>query len=227
MPTQTREGPKSDDQGKEVRLSCSACNRETTHTIVRSAEYVGNYEDGDFGVTGWDEYQVVECKGCQAMSFRHSSRDTEDASYDPYTQQEVLHERVAVYPHRLPGRHTIQDTYLLPPTIRRAYEETVQALAADMPVLAGVGIRAIVESVCKDRGAQGINLEQRIDDLIAQGALTKAGAEILHSLRVMGNAAAHEVKPHSISALSIAMDVVEHTLNGLYIIPQRASALPK
>ena len=59
------------------------------------------------------------------------------------------------------------------------------------------------------------------------GVLTKDGAEILHSLRILGNIAAHEVTPHSDDQLAVAMNVVEHLLNGVYILPKAASHLPK
>ena len=88
-------------------------------------------------------------------------------------------------------------------------------------------MRAIVETVCKDRNAKGRSLELQIDDLVTQGVMTKDGAGILHSLRLMGNAAAHEVKPHRAEDLRVAMDVVEHVLVGVYLIPKRAAKLPR
>lgn len=96
-----------------------------------------------------------------------------------------------------------------------------------MPVLAGIGLRALVETVCKEREAEGKNLEQRIDNLVAQGVLTLDGAEFLHSLRIMGNQAAHEVKPHPVADLNLAFDVIEHVLTGVYLIPNRAAQLPQ
>ncbi len=59
------------------------------------------------------------------------------------------------------------------------------------------------------------------------GVLTTDGPSNLHCLRIMGNQAAHEVKPHSEADLSIAFDVVEHLLEGVYILPKKATKLPK
>jgi len=59
------------------------------------------------------------------------------------------------------------------------------------------------------------------------GVLTKDGADILHSLRNMGNDAAHEVKPHSEVELNVAFDVVENLLENVYLLPQKAKKLPK
>jgi hypothetical protein len=197
------------------------------HRIIRSAEYVGDYVTGDFSITSWDEYQVVECLGCQTISFRHRHRDTESIGHDPDDGEQFLEEDIKLYPSRVAGRHEMDKTWLLPLAIQRVYKETLSALRGAMPVLAGIGIRAIVETVCHDRGAIGANLEKRIDDLVDQGVMTKDGAEILHSLRIMGNAAAHEVKPHSVDDLNTAFDVIEYVLTGVYILPAKAEKLPR
>jgi hypothetical protein len=63
-----------------------------------------------------------------------------------------------------------------------------------------------------------------MDDLTTKSVLTPAGAEILHKIRTLGNAAAHEVKPHSEKQLGLAMDVVEHLLTDVYILPRRVAA---
>jgi hypothetical protein len=43
----------------------------------------------------------------------------------------------------------------------------------DQPVLTGIGIRALVETVCKDRKTKGKNLAEQIDDLVTIGALPR------------------------------------------------------
>jgi hypothetical protein len=59
------------------------------------------------------------------------------------------------------------------------------------------------------------------------GVLTKENADILHSLRNMGNDAAHLVIPHSEEELNVAFDVVENLLYSVYLLPLKAKKLPK
>ncbi len=132
-----------------------------------------------------------------------------------------------VYPGRVAGRHKLRGSRYLPSQIISVYNEAHSALCNKLSVLAGVGIRALIEVVCKDKSAIGSNLEKQIDNLVTMGVLTKDGAEILHSLRIMGNQAAHEVKPHSEKDLNTAFDVVEHLLEGVYLLPLKAKKLPK
>lgn len=224
---ESRIGPKHEEQGKEVRVQCRECGRETNHTVCASAEFESEYSERDFSITSWDEYQVIECKGCQTVSFRHRSRDTEDTDHDPDTEEEFLVESVKLYPEHASGRDAMRNAELLPSPVQRIYQETLSALNGGMRVLAGIGIRALVETMCKDRDAGGRDLEKRIDDLVAQGAVARGGADILHGLRIMGNQAAHEVRPHTAEDLNVALDVIEHALLGIYVLPRQAARLPR
>ncbi len=163
----------------------------------------------------------------ERISFREnwlSTDDLEPSKEDPNSF--VLADHESLYPSRLVGAAPMADSHLLPSKLVRIYEETHSALSANLPVLAGIWIRAIVETLCAELIAKGKNLQGRIDDLAAQGVVTAAGAKILHSLRLLGNKAAHEVKPHRSEELLIAMQVVEHALQGVYILPKKAKQLP-
>lgn len=117
----------------------------------------------------------------------------------------------------------MDDDYLLPTNLQRIYSETLRSLNSGLNVLAGIGVRAIVETICKDKSASGRDLFAKINDLVTQGVLTQDGADILHKLRTLGNEAAHEVKPHSNTQLGLALDVIDHLLQGVYILPHHAS----
>ena len=102
-----------------------------------------------------------------------------------------------LYPSRLLGRKEIDGLYDLPHGLYRIYKETHAAICNKLNILAGVGIRALVEAICNERSSPGGNLATRIDGLVTLGLITADGAKILHSIRVMGNKAAHEAKVNS------------------------------
>ena len=120
----------------------------------------------------------------------------------------------------------MREAHLLPHNVYRIYQEAHGALCAELGILAGLGLRALVEAVCVDRQVTNGNLQSKIDQLATAGHITQAGARILHSLRFMGNAAAHEVKAHTPQQLNAAFDVVEHLLQGVYVLPSQAANLP-
>lgn len=124
----------------------------------------------------------------------------------------------------MPGHKLIAES-LLPDSVSQVYAETYKALCNEQPVLAGVGIRALIEAVCQERNATGKTLEKKIDGLVDLNLLTSDGAKSLHNLRVIGNQAAHEVKPHSEEKLSAAMKIIEHLLEAVYVIPKYGNQL--
>lgn len=190
-----------------------------------SIDKSGEEHDGDFDFYWNSHYQIIECQGCKTISFRKSSSNSED--YEPVGQNEyesVVYEEI--YPSRIEGRKGLDDELIyLPSKVQRIYTETLQALNSKSPILAGIGLRALVETVCEEKNANGTNLLKKIDDLTNQNVLTPVGAQILHKIRTLGNAAAHEVKPHSEKQLGLAMDVIEHLLTDVYILPKQVEAV--
>jgi len=208
-----------------IDAPCGSCKRSTKHKILTDIELAGREETEDTFLYGWDnEYQIIQCQGCETIMFRQTHMNSDDmehyAGRDGWESEYVTFEDY--YPNPEKNRTGLSDDHLLPEKLQRIYNETLNALNGNNPVLTGIGLRAIIETVCKDQSATGSNLYSQINSLVEQSVLTKEGAEILHKLRVLGNDAAHEVKPHSNVQLGLAFDVVEHLLQGVYILPYHA-----
>jgi len=208
-------------KGDEKQIPCSKCIGKTSHKVLLSIDQTGEEHDGDWDYY-WDtNYQIVQCQGCKTISFRKSSSNSEDCYQISDTEYDrCVHEEL--YPSRIEGRKGLEnELHYLPPTVQKIYSETLHALNSKSPILAGIGLRALVETVCQEKTATGENLLKRIDDLVSKQVLTPNGAGILHKIRTLGNEAAHKVKPHSEKQLGIAMDVVEHLLTDVYILPKQ------
>lgn len=213
----------NETKDKKLLVSCGECKRKTNHIVLVSADLSGTDEiSHDFEIHWSSNHQIIQCQGCDTISFRKVSQNSEDSfvQIGPDEWEENIYEEL--YPNRNEGRVPIKDIHLLPTDIERIYAETLKATNGDQPVLSGIGIRALIETTTKERNANGKDLMEKINDLVTQGVLTKDGADILHKLRVLGNKAAHEVKPHSADQLYLAMDVIEHLLQGVYILPHHA-----
>jgi hypothetical protein len=201
--------------GTQVRAPCRECSRETNHLVVRAVQQQG--EDEYQSIWWGTVYQIVQCQGCDAVGFRSVYSDSETVDPDGNVVQVIK-----FYPDPYAGRQAIGDAHLLPKDVKRIYEEALEAMNNGQPVLVGIAIRAIIETVCKAKNAPGSNLAQRIDGLVTLNLLAQGGATILHKLRVLGNNAAHEVKAHTTEELSLAMDVVDHLLATVYILPAQS-----
>lgn len=206
-------------KARRLAIVCEGCGRETRHEVLTGAQMSDSNPDGDihFGA----EFLVVQCMGCLTVSFCEESWDSETC--DPETGNLAISR--AIFPPRITGRPALRDVWYLPPQIRQVYDETRAAIIQNLPVLGGIGIRAIIETVCKEKNARGSNLQARIDALAALQLIARQEAEVLHSLRFMGNAAAHETKAHSSEELNIAFDIVEHLLRTVYLLERQQHRL--
>lgn len=223
MGRQTRDFKLETLENQKHKIACKECSRETLHTIIASYKETGSDECGFGQSVGWtSQNQIIQCLGCESVTFREVSSCSEDCYHDYEENETIYPETIKYYPARTTGLKAI-NTYLLPTKLQSIYEETRLAIENEQNVLAGIGVRALIETVCKDQSATGKNLFEQINSLKEKSILTNDGADALHKLRSLGNDAAHEVKAHTKDQLLLALQIVDHMLDGTYIIPQNIS----
>lgn len=211
-------------QHEEAEVACTKCAGKTFHKALVTVDESGSDGDGDYSFDWHTAHQVIQCQGCKSISYRIVSSNSEEHYIDERGEQHHF-EAEKLYPPRLEGRQGLDhEAVYLPHEVRQIYEETATALSVQTPILAGIGLRALLEQVCKEKNAEGGDLFKKIDYLVEKRVLTPASAAILHKIRTLGNAAAHEVKPHTDRQLSLAMDIVEHLLKDVYILPKQVEA---
>ena len=62
----------------------------------------------------------------------------------------------------------------------------------------------------------------KIEGLHEKGLLTRQHSEILHEHRFLGNDAVHDLKQPTQDELKLAIQIVEHTLENLYELKDKA-----
>jgi hypothetical protein len=193
----------------------------------------------------WNEaFQIVQCRGCEAHSFRQTTCCSEDIDTATGLPETVVTE----YPGKPAAKNGLDSHELKPfPNValgpRRIYRETVEAYNRELYTLAAGGLRAIIEAICADRsitdgpcevedkrsGEKRIerrtDLRAKIHGMAERGVLTKAHADTLHEHRFLGNKALHELRTPSPDDLSVALAIVEHTLETIYELPKKGAAL--
>lgn len=215
----------SKEVGKACRVLCDKCKQTTAHSILAAIDYSGESDDGAMQV--WGSAQVIQCKGCEDVGFRDAFSCSESMGPDGLCDFDEH-----LYPSRTDHSLTEQlylrdDIYDIPDLVQAIYRETLKAAQHEMPTLAGVGIRAILEAICQERKAIKYSLAEKIDELVGMSVLTADGATILHGIRLLGNDAAHEMKAPTKNQIAAALKVIDHLLLGVYVLPQEASILPK
>jgi hypothetical protein len=212
---------KAKDQ--DLKVGCSKCKAKVWHKVIMSADETGK-EDGKTNgeAVEWKlSFQIIQCQGCKSLSFRHVSANSEDFREVEKGKWEVV-EHETLFPSRTEGRIPLKDTHIIPDQLRAIYVETIASLNNRQPLLSAIGVRSILETVCRDKKAQGKDLYGKINYLVSDGAMTRDGAEILQMLRSVSTEPPHETVAHSAEELACAMDVIEHILQGSYVLPLNA-----
>ncbi len=204
---------------KPMKSFCPKCKRNTNHEVLAEKELSGvaGYDE----ITWWEAYQIIQCKGCDEVSFRIEASNTED--YDPNTGD--LEKHVSIFPDATNEREPMANFKLLPQSVRTIYLEVLKTLGQGAPLLAAIGLRVLIEAICIEQGMTSKNLEKKIDELAHNGFLSTKEAEFLHRHRFMGNIAAHEISAPEPRALVAAVDIAETILKSIYILPELAEEM--
>lgn len=197
-----------------VKNHCNSCQQKTSHDIEGM-----HSERGDEHYHCLTEHAIVKCRGCGEVSFRRAFHDYESAYPTDHDEWEVPVD-IESYPKASKGNI---DTKYLPEVVESIYSETCNAYRDGALTLAGIGFRATIEAICNDQNIFGKELSTRINSLASKGLISKKDSVRLHSIRFMGNDAAHDIKKPSAKSLNAALIIVEHLLTTVYILDKEAA----
>lgn len=198
----------------EEKYFCRNCKGLRNHKIVFEKKTRGC---DDINYIQWiDNYFIIECLGCETISFLNIYSDTEMVNYNENGEPDYDNE-ITLYPFYLDKGKELENVYYLPPIIKNIYKETISAFKANAYILTAGGFRAIIEAVCNNLKIRKDDLSKRIDLLHDKGHLTLNESKRLHSIRFLGNDALHEMATPKKEQLLILLDITNHLLENLFI----------
>ena len=200
---------------KNVDCFCSQCGRRTHHRVL----FVKSESSDDPEFFWSSTYRIVECCGCDNVSFLRETIDESDIDYDGNF---ISH--YTTYPVR-EGTVRALESWEIPFDIRKVYNEAITAYNNDCLLLSAAGFRATIEAICLDKAIKGKNLEARINALHKEGIITLNDRNRLHTIRFLGNDSIHEMKMPDKQGLNLVMKIVNSTLTNLYILDKECEEL--
>lgn len=197
-----------------IETDCYECNVTTHHKALFVKQVESKFVDNHFLF-----YMVVECGGCKTISFvireplkKVSPDEDQFIDFNYPTEEDLGYED---YNFLKP-----EDQNRLPKKINELYEEIKLVFSGDSNVFAGVGLRMLIEAICINQKISGSNLQQKIKNLHGQGMISSSELPILDKLRLIGNDSAHKIKSFSMNNLGYALDIINHVLRSIYILPK-------
>jgi hypothetical protein len=206
-----------------MRVFCNNCRSETNHQI--KAQHTSQYPDIRAGrYTGyWEErrQRLLICAGCEEGTLEVGWTCAGD--HDRESGEQFWSN--TYYPQRKKRQVDAKRFKQLPERLDKIYRETVQGFNIEIRILTAVGLRSLVEGICKDQdiGQSGNNLKTRIEQL--DQILPDHIVEDLHEFRFMGNEAVHELGAPSEADLRMAIEICEDLLNYIYELDYKVKQL--
>lgn len=217
-----------------IKCRCASCNRSTNHNVLKEVK-----QPIDDGEGWWEEstYQIIQCAGCEEITFRKLYTDSQmqqyyDPEFDdvPYSQE--------LFPKRDRNTRNIKVTRNLPKNLTTIYRETIDAFNNGQYILCSAGLRTLIEGICLDKEITGkevvttrgktkisTSLESKIDGLSINRFLTEENSKALHELRFLGNDSLHELNLPDVDDLITAIDIIELTLSNIYELSHKTRKL--
>ncbi len=200
-------------------IFCNNCGCETNHRC--EGEHYRDYPNyNDNGTIAFVErlgYRLWICEGCETGTLGdYYLFDATDEEYKKRMQENYTPERTQFYTKA-------KNFKQLPKKLTSIYKETLSAFNNNLVILCAVGIRSLLEGICADKSISGSNLKEKVDNMVA--ILPKSIVISLHSIRFIGNEAAHELNAPTTDDLRMAIEICEDLLNYLYELDYKARRL--
>ncbi|WP_340010804.1 DUF4145 domain-containing protein [Paenibacillus sp. FSL H7-0690] len=227
------------------KLYCKRCKRHTNHKVLSNDNIPLSYTISASGFDDYnfhDEYHIVQCMGCDNVCFAnvYSGDDCQEVDEDGYLFYDTVY---TVYPEE-PKPVAIKRIFYqvsnftnVPSFINQVYHEVVSSFNTEANLLPAVGLRTIVEAICKEvkvidgfvykeDGTQVVNkegnplrsdnLQGKINGLHEMGIITLPQRNILHQIRLLGNYAVHEIEFPKRKTIRLGIEIIEKTLENIY-----------
>lgn len=215
---------------------CNNCSGTRKHDILYHDKVKWTEEiDERHSVEGSNTYELLKCRGCEAVQYRHSSWFSED--WDPETGGPNL--KIECYPPPMYRKEPdwIQDfvivdggSFFMPPindVIRSIFKEIYIALQNDAPQLAILGIRALLEEVMIEKVGDKGNFVANLKAFEQEGFISKKQKEVIEPVIEAGHAAMHRGFRPEKYIVSRLMDVTESIIETIYVNEMRIKGISK
>lgn len=117
------------------------------------------------------------------------------------------------------------DNSALPARVQKLYDAALRVKLVE-PSFYAVGVRRMLEAVCRDKGAGGSTLDELVKDLVKLGQLPEVFAGMATQLRYLGNWGAHDAETDVLDSDVPLIDEFAHAiLDYLYRAPAQLAAV--
>jgi len=208
--------------GKRRLLThCNRCGHTTIHRIV--VEYEARWDDGD-GYFGGEDHRILRCGGCDSIKYSVASWDSQEWDEDE-NGETVFARTTKFFPPTQVRKLDIDYMFNVPQRILHVLTETLDAQSSNNLILATVGLRILIETICDASKCKGRNLEKKIEELEGNGLISPDEKALFHKVRTFANKGAHLGQAMSADQVASGLDISTHLLETLFVDPAKKKSI--
>ncbi|RPE10556.1 DUF4145 domain-containing protein [Paenibacillus polymyxa] len=206
---------------KSEVMICYHCGNKTAMEHLAEAEKseketFNTFFQGGFDVEFFTFWDLYLCPVCEGVSLIKTSKNTEDVDIENFTLTPTI---TVLYPNA-----TVKEGGV-PNNVRNSFEAALRIKHIE-GTLCAIGIRRTLEMMCKDKGASGRTLFNKLEDLSEKGILPPIVAGMAKVIKDLGNAAAHgDDREFSEEVIESIIKFTHVILDYVYNLPNELSRI--
>ena len=203
-----------------TKAHCNNCGGERNHEILHSEQT--SWSDDDHDVSGGDTFSTLKCCGCELVKLRHTSWFSED------DEPTVLY-----FPPSISRRRPEWFSGLQPQLsegdefVESLLKEVYVAVQNNLPRLATMGVRALLEKIMISKTADQGSFAKNIEKFEELGHVSKLQRKRLETILDAGHAAIHRAYDPKEKDVITLLDIAEHIVESVYLHEGKVAALKK
>jgi hypothetical protein len=200
------------------KAHCNVCGGSKNHIALHSEST--SWADEDHQVSGSDQFEMLKCAGCDTIKLRHTSSFSED------DEDEIVYFPPAIF-RRPPAWFGSLKKKLKGDSrvVERLLKEIYVALQNDLPALAVMGIRALLEGVMIAKVSDQGSFVQNIGEFERLGYVSKLQRSRLETILEAGHATIHRDYEPETDDVITALNVAEQIIETVYLYDDEIAAL--
>jgi hypothetical protein len=206
-------------KARTVQAPCNECTCQTEHNILKM--HKTSEADSQDGTWCETVVEMIECRGCHFISLKRTFIFSEyNGPQIEYFPPPISRRKPGWWSSFLLGVPCDLD-------LPELFEEVYSTLHANNRRLATMGARAILDVVIVHCIGDAGTFHQKLDALQKEDFINKRQRDFLDAALNAGNAATHRGHCPSAAHLNRVMDIVEHVVEQIFVLPHATEELKK
>jgi len=167
-----------------TKAHCNQCGGDRNHGVLHSEK--SSWSDEEENVSGSDTYETLKCLGCENIRLRHTSSFSEDDEATiNYFPPAIFRQQPAWF-NELWRELSGEDDF-----VEKLLKEIYVALRNNLPSLAAMGVRSLIEKVMVSKTADKGTFAKNLDEFEQLGYVSRIQRERLEAILEAGHATIH------------------------------------